>query len=117
MMKKTLIIGLLLSLNLVFSLNALAAKAAEVSPKEAITMEKAKQIALSKVKGKILSAKVEKDDGMEKYEIIVQAKDGKYEIEIEKSSGKVLEVEKEGAGHGHGTDDDHHEGEDDRYDD
>jgi hypothetical protein len=117
MMKKTLIIGLLLSLNLIFGLNALGAKAAEVSPKAAVTMEKAKQIALGKVKGKVLSAKVENDDGIEKYEIIVQANDGKYEVEIEKSSGKVLEVEKEGAGNGKGTDDDRHEGEDDRYDD
>jgi hypothetical protein len=117
MMKKTLIIGLLLSLNLVFSLNAQAAKATEVNPKEAISIEKAKQIALGKVKGKILSAKVENDDGIEKYEIIVQANDGKYEVEIEKATGKVLEVEKEDHRNGNGTDDDHHEGEDDRYDD
>ena len=31
-----------------------------------------------------------------KYEIIIQAKDGKYEVEIDKATGKVLEVEKEG---------------------
>ena len=117
MMKKTLIIGLLLSLNLVFSLNAQAAKATEVNPKEAISIEKAKQIALGKVKGKILSAKVENDDGIEKYEIIVQANDGKYEVEIEKATGKVLEVEKEDHRNGNGTDDDQHEGEDDHYDD
>ena len=30
-----------------------------------------------------------------KYEIIIQAKDGRYEVEIDKSTGKVLEVEKE----------------------
>lgn len=117
MMKKTLMLGLLVSLNLVLGLNAQAAKVTEVHPKEAITMEKAKQIALGKVKGNVLSAKVENDDGVEKYEIIVQANDGKYEVEIEKATGKVLEVEKEGAGSGSGTDDDRHEGEDERYDD
>jgi predicted small secreted protein len=118
MMKKTLIIGLLVCLNLMLGLNAQAAKVKEVNPKEAITMEKAKEIALGKVKGNILSAKVENDDGVEKYEIIVQANDGKYEVEIDKTTGKVLEVEKEGAGNGNGTDDDdRHEGEDDHYDD
>lgn len=118
MMKKTLMIGLLVSLNLILGLNAQAAKVTEVNPKEAITMEKAKQIALGKVKGKVLHAKVEKDDGVEKYEVIIQANDGKYEVEIEKATGKVLEVEKEGAGNRNGTDDDdRHEGEDDHYDD
>lgn len=117
MMKKTLIIGLLVAFNLVLGFNAQAAKGTEVNPKAAITMEKAKQIALGKVKGNILSAKVENDDGVEKYEIIVQANDGKYEVEIEKATGKVLEVEKEGARNGSGTDDDRHEGEDDHYDD
>ena len=29
------------------------------------------------------------------YEMIIQAKDGKYEVEIDKATGKVLEVEKE----------------------
>ena len=32
---------------------------------------------------------------MKKYEMIIQAKDGKYEVEIDKATGKVLEVEKE----------------------
>lgn len=126
MMKKTLFMALLLSFNLFSGLQLLSAKAEGVSPKAAISMEKAKQIALGKVKGQIVSAKVEKDDGITKYEIIVQAKDGKYEVEIDQATGKVLEVEKEGARSDRGTDDDHHddehdddhhEGDDDRYDD
>ena len=76
---------------------------------------RAKQIALEKVNGKIISAKTEEDDGKTKYEIIVQAKDGTYEIEIDKATGKVLEVEKEGAN----DEDDRHDDDDDddRYDD
>ena len=46
------------------------------------------------------------------YEIIVQAKDGTYEIEIDKATGKVLEVEKEGA---NDEDDRHDDDDDDRY--
>lgn len=84
-----------------------------ISPTE-INMDGAKKIALEKVNGTIISAKTEEDDGKTKYEIIVQAKDGTYEIEIDKATGKVLEVEKEGS-----DDDDKHEKheDDDRYDD
>lgn len=78
-----------------------------------INMERAQQIALEKVSGKIISTKTEVDDGITKYEIIVQAKDGKYEVEIDKTTGKVLEVEKEGTN----GDDDRHDDDDDRYDD
>lgn len=117
MMKKTLVVVLLLSINLFSGLYAQSTKAQGVSSLAAISMEKAKQIALGKVKGQIVSAKIEKDDGITKYEIIVQAKDGKYEVEIDKATGKVLEVEKEGARGESGTDDDQHEGEDDSYDD
>jgi len=86
-------------------------------------MEKAKQIALGQVKGKILNAYLEDDDGRTQYEIIIQAKDGKYEVEIDKATGKVLEVEKEGNIKDDGddgdddNDDDRDDDDDDRYDD
>jgi hypothetical protein len=116
-MYKTLIFALFLSLSLLSCLNTQYTLAQGVSPIEKISMERAKQIALEKVKGKIISAKTEKDDGITKYEIIVQAKDGRYEVEIDKATGKVLEVEKEGAGDDRGRDDDGHDDDDDKYDD
>ncbi|HHW37791.1 MAG TPA: hypothetical protein GXX18_11210 [Bacillales bacterium] len=98
MLKKVTTVILLLTL---FSFNLLAVSAQGVKP-EGISMEKAKQIALEQVKGEILYAHLEHDDGRTKYEIIIQAKDGKYEVEIDKSTGKVLEVEKEGEGEDNG---------------
>ena len=82
-----------------FSLNPFSVTAQEPNP-EGISMEKAKEIALKEVKGNIVSTEIEKEDGMDKYEIIIQAKDGKYEVEIDKATGKVLEVEKEDGGKG-----------------
>lgn len=108
-MKKTvtsIVILTLLSLNL-FTVIAYGAE---------ISMEKAKEIALKQVKGTVVSTQIEKDDGMEKYEIIIQAKDGKYEIEIDKATGKVLEVEKEGDSKDNKHDDDRHDDDDDRDD-
>jgi phosphopantothenoylcysteine synthetase/decarboxylase len=93
MMKKLLVVTVLFLGVHLFGMTP--ASAEKVGPVKGITLEKAKQIAMKQVKGKVVSAKVEKDDGMTKYEIIVQAKDGKYEVEIDKSTGKVLEVEKE----------------------
>ena len=48
------------------------------------------------------------------YEMIIQGKDGRYEVEIDKSSGKVLEVEKEDD---HGEDDNDDDDRDEPYDD
>jgi hypothetical protein len=90
-MKVTTVI-LLLTL---FIFNLLSVDAHGAEP-EGISMEKAKQIALRQVEGEILHAQLEDDDGEVRYEIIIQAKDGKYEVEIDKSTGKVLEVEREG---------------------
>lgn len=114
-MKKTIVIAMLISLAFFSNLSMQYSKAQGVNELAKITMEKAKQIALNKVKGKIVRAKIEKDDGITKYEIIIQAKDGKYEVEIDQATGKVLEVEKEGAGNGKDTDDDRHEGDDDHH--
>ena len=89
-MKKVITVSLLLTL---FSLNLLSINAQGANSKE-ISMEEAKKIALERVNGEIISAHLEKDDGMAYYEMIIQGKDGRYEVEIDKSSGKVLEVEK-----------------------
>lgn len=110
MMKK--LVALFLTFNFLLGLNLLSVHAQGVKPLEGISMEKAKQIALKEVNGEIVSAHVEKDDGITKYEFIIQAKDGRYEVEIDKSTGKVLEVEKEGAGSHSGDDNGH-----DDYDD
>jgi hypothetical protein len=109
-MKK--LVALFLTFNFLFGINLLSVNAQGVKPLEGISMEKAKQIALKKVNGKIVSAHVEKDDGMVKYEIIIQAKNGRYEVEIDKATGRVLEVEKEGSGRHSGDDDDNDDHED-----
>ncbi|PLT33364.1 PepSY domain-containing protein [Bacillus sp. V5-8f] len=87
---------------------------------EGISIEKAKDIALQNVKGKIVNVETEVDDGVTKYEVIVQSSKGMYEVEIDKETGKVLEVEREGT-NVEGDDDDRHDDDrhddDDRYDD
>lgn len=92
-MKKITTVIMLLAL---FSFHLLSVDA-QGAKSEGISLEKAKQIALEQVKGEILHAKQEDDDGKIRYEIIIQAKDGKYEVEIDQSTGKVLEVEREGS--------------------
>lgn len=118
-MKKMFAAALFLVLTFLSGFNLQITKAEAINQLAGITLEKAKQIALEKVKGTILNAKVEKEDGMTKYEIIVQGQDGKYEVEIDQSTGKVVEVEKEGAGsdkgHRHVDDDDKHEHDDDKH--
>lgn len=109
-MCKKLIFVLCMSLSFLLHLNTLSTQAQ--SPTE-ITLDGAKQIALNKIKGKIIRAKTEEDDGKTKYEIIIQAKDGTYEIEIDKATGKILEVEREGTN----DEDDGDDNDDDRYDD
>ncbi|MEH7277083.1 PepSY domain-containing protein [Neobacillus vireti] len=109
MLKKVTTVIMLLTL---FSFNLLSVNA-QGAKSEGISMEKAKQIALKQVKGEILHAALEDEDGKSKYEVIIQAKDGKYEVEIDKATGKVLEVEREGS-KGEHDDDDH---DDDRDDD
>lgn len=104
-MKKVFVAVLFLSISL-FGATSYAG-AQEVGPLEGISMEKAKHIALKQVKGKIIAAKIEKDDGITKYEIIVKTKEGRYEVEIDKATGKVLEVEKEGFRSDNGKHEDH----------
>lgn len=92
-----ILLAVLLSLSSFTFLNVQSSQAHGISPTEKISMEKAKRIALQQVKGKIVDAEIEKEDGITKYEIVIQSKDGWYEVEIDRASGKVLEVDKEGS--------------------
>lgn len=106
-MKKLFLSALFLSFSLFAT--TMYAGAQEVKPLEGISMEKAKHIALKQVKGKIVGTKIEEDDGITKYEIIIKTKDGRYEVEIDKSTGKVLEVEKKDSHKGGSRDDNKNE--------
>ncbi|HHY73649.1 MAG TPA: PepSY domain-containing protein [Bacillus bacterium] len=106
-MKKTFLL-MMLVLAIVFNGFA-AAQGAEANG--GITMDEAKKIALEKVKGKVVYAKTEDDDGRFYYEIIIQdANNAIFEVEVDKVTGKILEVEKEDG-------DDGEDDDDDRYDD
>lgn len=58
-----------------------------------ITANKAKEIALNRVNGKVKSVDYNDDDN--EYEVEIVKDDIEYEIIIDASSGKILEVEKE----------------------
>ena len=58
---------------------------------QAMTLEEAKQLALKEVNGKIISTKSDSDD----YEITIEKDDYIYEIEIDKTTGKMTDIEKE----------------------
>jgi uncharacterized membrane protein YkoI len=65
----------------------------------AITLEKAREIALAKVPGAAASdikkLKLDRDDGKQIYEVEIIYKEMEYEMEIDASSGKVLEFSSE----------------------
>ncbi|MGG1399712.1 PepSY domain-containing protein [Bacillus salipaludis] len=75
-----------------------------------ISEKEAGDIALTKVKGEIVKVVLEEDDGRSVYEVKIKSAGIFYEVEIDAKTGKVLEVEKEGASNG---DDDRHHGDDD----
>ena len=110
-MTKTLILVLFATFSLFLHVNIQSTEAKGIHSLAEINEERAKQIALEQISGEVMRVEIEEDDGKTKYEIIVQAKDGRYEVEIDKATGKVLEVEKEG------TNDDDVRDEDDRHDD
>jgi hypothetical protein len=84
-----------------------------------ISKKEAEAIALKKVKGQVVSIKLENDDGKEHYEVIIKSAGAVYEVEIDAKTGQVLEVEKEGSSRdGHDGDDDHeHDDDHDDHDD
>ncbi|OIK14965.1 hypothetical protein BIV60_10545 [Bacillus sp. MUM 116] len=84
-----------------------------------ISEKEAGNIALKKVKGKIVKVVLEEDDGRSVYEVKIKSAGIFYEVEIDAKTGKVLEVEKEGSNgddDGHGNDD-HEHGDDDGHGD
>jgi uncharacterized membrane protein YkoI len=92
-----ILLAAVLSLGLLSSFTIKTSQAHGFSHASHISMKKAKQIALKQVKGKIIDSRIEKDDGIIKYEFVIKTKDGWYEVEIDKATGKVLEVDKEGS--------------------
>ena len=62
-----------------------------------LTEEQAIEIALMEVPGEVQEIELEREDGMQVYEISVLTVDGvEMEVEIAASTGDVLEIEKEG---------------------
>lgn len=93
-MNKT-ILAIILLLGFISSFNIQISHG--MSPSKHMTMQKAKQIALEQVIGEIVDSRIEKDNGMINYKYVIQTKDGWHEVEIEKATGKVLEVDQEGS--------------------
>ena len=98
------------------------AKASQVEAENTrISKKEAEAIALKKVKGQVVSIKLENDDGKEHYEVIIKSAGAVYEVEIDAKTGQVLEVEKEGSSRDgdddHGHDDDHDDHDDEHGDD
>ncbi len=58
-----------------------------------ITEEKAKEIALNEVNGKIIKIEIEKENGRLLYEVEVKEGNNIAEIEINAETGEILEVE------------------------
>lgn len=59
--------------------------------KQKISLEKAKELALKKVNGTIKEIQEENDE----YQIIIEKNNDYYEIEIDKETGKIEDIEKE----------------------
>ena len=65
-----------------------------------LTLEQAAEIALLEVPGEIREVDLEREDGMQIYEIEILSVDGvEMEVEIAADTGDVLEIEAEGDDH------------------
>ena len=61
-----------------------------------ISQIKAKEIALGETKGGIVTkSKIEEDNGMKKYEITIIKQNEEFAVEINATTGKVLDFEQE----------------------
>lgn len=58
-----------------------------------IGLEKAQQIALQDTDGEVIKAKEDLQDFIPNYEISISAEDGKYDYEIDATTGKILKKE------------------------
>lgn len=60
-----------------------------------ISAEKAMQIAVEKVGGKVIEIELDEDDNRHEYEIELKTNDGEVEMTIDAVTGKILEIEKD----------------------
>jgi len=60
-----------------------------------ISAEKAMQIAVEKVGGKVIEMELDEDDNRYEYEIEIKTNDGEVEMTIDAVTGKILEIEKD----------------------
>ena len=74
------------------------APALAAQPKPKISVSQAEAAAVTKVPGVAKSAKYEHEDGRWQYAVVVEAKKGGlYEVEVNSTTGKVLDMEKTSA--------------------
>lgn len=99
-MVKKIIPSICLLLSISLSLNSIGnAEMMDQDKKEktSISEKQAKDIALQKIKGKVLAVEREKEDGKIYYEVkILTSEKVLFEVEIDARTGKIVEVEKEG---------------------
>jgi uncharacterized membrane protein YkoI len=89
-------LAIFLSISIISFFDIKTSQAHGIGPAGHMNMKKAKQIALEQVMGEIVDSRIENDGGKIKYEFVIQSKDGWHVVEIEKATGKVLEVNTEG---------------------
>lgn len=84
----------------------------------AITEAQAIEIALAEVPGEVRETELEREDGMQVYEIEIRTADGaEMEVAVDASNGTVLEVEADDADDGDDADDDDSDDDDGEDDD
>ena len=77
-----------------------AVSAQTVAAETGLSEEQAIQIALLEVPGEVQEVELEREDGMQVYEIEIVSVDGiEFEVEIAADSGDVLEIEEEEGEH------------------
>ncbi|KHD84639.1 hypothetical protein NG54_14305 [Heyndrickxia ginsengihumi] len=59
-----------------------------------ISEKQAREIALKRVKGKVIHVELEKDNGNTYYEVKMKASNNIYKLEIDTKTGKIVEIEK-----------------------
>jgi len=78
--------------------------------KPKLTAEQAKKIAADRVKGTVVKAKLDRDDGFLLYEIELRTDRGEAEVDVDARTGKILSID-------YDDDDRYDDDRDDRYDD
>jgi hypothetical protein len=91
-MKKNLPVFPLLAAAAMVATAVLSAEAK--APKAKITPAQAEAAATKKIQGKATSAKYEFEDGHWQYAVLVENKTGLYEVEVNATTGKVMDTER-----------------------